>query len=69
MKKQLCLLAIAALVFGAPACQQSYTEKAENADSGHRDEDIEDTDKSVHDQADGGMGTNENQTEGNGSGK
>lgn len=57
------LLFVATVAFATPSCQQSYTEKAENADSGHRDEDQDQTGKSVHDRADDGMGDTENQTE------
>ena len=63
MKKLTLLLFVAAVAFAAPACQQSYTEKAESAETGQRDEDLDETGKSVHDQADGGMGQDENKTE------
>jgi hypothetical protein len=63
MKKTAFLLLLAAVAFAAPACQQSYTEKAEEANVDARDQDQDETGKSVHDQADGGMGENENQTE------
>ncbi len=63
MKKITFALFVAAIAFAAPACQQSYTEKAEEVNVDARDEDQDETGKSVHDRADGGMGDNENQTE------